>query len=75
MSVSPTVGVRIPSDLRQRAEDQAQREDRSLSQLIRRALTEHIDPVSECGCAEPVVDEDEATLCLRCHRPIRSSTA
>jgi predicted transcriptional regulator len=39
---SPTVGVRIPPALLERAEDQAHREDRTLSQLIRRALTQHV---------------------------------
>ncbi len=39
---SPTVGVRIPVDLRQRAEDQARREDRSFSQVVRHALAAHL---------------------------------
>ncbi len=42
MPASPTVGVRIPLDLRQRAEDQARREDRSFSQVVRRALAAHL---------------------------------
>ena len=41
--VSPTVGIRIPEPLRQRAEALAQREERSVSQVIRRALTEHVE--------------------------------
>lgn len=39
---SPTVGVRIPPALLERAEDQAHREDRTLSQVIRRALAAHL---------------------------------
>jgi predicted transcriptional regulator len=43
--VSPTVGIRIPEPLRQRAEDLAHREERSFGQVVRRALTEHVERV------------------------------
>jgi hypothetical protein len=71
MAATPSLGVRIPPDLRQRAEHQAHREDRTLSQVIRRTLDQHVDPVpAGCTCTEPVLSEDDGRWCARCRRAI-----